>query len=163
VDHAGDIRSPAHLQLEFGKDGFFAHSLFGYANGRYPSDRTIPFNRPELVPKWGAWEAPLLGLAAVAVVAGLLLCWFVLGTVYAIPVWLVAFFANRDLNLRASWKLAGAALMPGALVMAGAILLYDFGALDVVLGWIYGGVSPLFLPRAAASVAAKNPFTPPAA
>jgi hypothetical protein len=36
VDHAGDIRSPAHLQFEFGQDDFVAHSLFGYATRRYP-------------------------------------------------------------------------------------------------------------------------------
>ncbi len=173
VAHAGDIRSPAHLQLEFAKDGFVGHSLFGYAAGHYPQSGTIPFNRTELLPKWGAWQPALLALAAVGVVVWLFLSWLVLATVYAGPVWLAGFFANRDLSLRASWKLAGAALLPGALVMAGAILLYDFGALDLVqmtfvfgghlvLGWIYLGVSPLFLPRpSAVVVVGKNPFTPP--
>jgi hypothetical protein len=175
VDHAGDIRSPAHLQLEFGQDDFFAHSLFGYATGRYPRTGTIPFNRTELLPKWDAWQPALLALTAVSVLAGLWLCWLVLATVYAGPVWLVAFFADRELQLGAGWKLAGAALLPGALLLTGAILLYDFGALDLVqmafvfgghlvLGWIYLGVSPLFLPRNSAAVGtAKNPFTPPPA
>jgi hypothetical protein len=175
VDHAGDIRSPAHLQLEFGQDDFFAHSLLGYAAGHYPHSGIIPFNRTELLPKWDAWQPALLALAAVGVVAWLMLCWLVLATVYAGPVWLAGFFANRDLKSRASWKLAGAALMPGALLLAGAILLYDFGVLDLVqmafvfgghlvLGWIYVGVSPLFLPRHSATVVAgKNPFAPPPA
>jgi len=176
LDHAGDIRSPAHLQLELGREDFGARSLIGYAQGLYPHRGIIPFNRTELLPKWDAWQPALLALTATGVVAWLLLCWFVLATVYAGPVWLVGFFANRDLSLRGSWKLAGATLMPGALLLAGAILLYDFGGLDLVqmasvfgghllLGWIYVGISPLFLPRQSTVAApAKNPFTtPPAA
>jgi len=173
LDRAGDIRSPAHLQLEFGKEDFLAHSLFGYVEGRYPRDRIIPFNRAELLPKWDAWQPALLALTTAGVVAGLLLCWFALATVYAGPVWLVGFFANRDLTLRGSWKLAGAALIPGALVMTGAILLYDFGVLDLVqmifvsgahlvLGWVYLVVSPLFLMRQPIAAAPKqNPFASP--
>ena len=37
---------------------------------------------------------------------GLLLTWALLATVYFIPVCLVAFYTDRDLNFRASWKLA---------------------------------------------------------
>ena len=170
------IRSPAHVQLELGREDFGARSLIGYAKGHYPRSGIIPFNRTEMLPKWDAWQPALLALTAVGVVAWLLLCWFVLATVYAGPVWLVGFFANRDLSLRGSWKLAGATLMPGALLLAGVILLYDFGGLDLVqmafvfgghllLGWIYVGISPLFLPRQSTVAApAKNPFTtPPAA
>jgi hypothetical protein len=173
VDHAGDIRSPAHFQLEFGQADLIAHSLFGDATGHYPRSGIIPFNRTELLPKWGAWQLALLAVAAVGVTLSLLLCWLVLATVYAGPVWVAGFFANRELKFCASWKLAGAALMPGALLLAGAILLYDLGGLDLVqmafvfgghlvLGWIYVAVSPLFLPRHSAySVAGKNPFAPP--
>jgi hypothetical protein len=97
--------------------------------------------------------------------------WTVLATVYVLPVWLGGFFANRDLNLRQSWKLSGAALMPGALVMIAAILFYGLGVLDlvrlaaasgahIVIGWIYviGGVwaSPKLIPGARVS---ENPFT----
>ena len=62
VDHAGDLRSPAHLQLEFGQDDFVAHSLFGYATRRYPHRGIIPFNRTELLPKWDAWQPALLAV-----------------------------------------------------------------------------------------------------
>lgn len=173
LHHSSDLRSPAHLQLEFGKDNCFAYSLFGYAVWRYPSGWVIEFNRTELQPKWGAWQPALLAIAVGGVLACLMLCWFVVATVYAVPAWLIGFFANRDLTLREGWKLAGAALMPGALMMAGAILLYDLGVLDLVplafaagahlvLGWIYVGVSALFLPRHPATVTpGKNPFPPP--
>ena len=38
--------------------------------------------------------------------------------VYFLPAWILGFFTDRDLNLRAGWKLSGAALMPGATTIA---------------------------------------------
>jgi hypothetical protein len=175
LKHEGDIRSPAHLQFEFGRDDFYIYSLLGYAEGRYPAGWVIAFNRKELAPWWGAWQPAILAIAAAVVVAGLMAVWAVLATMYFLPVWLAGFFANRDLTPGGSWRLAGAALMPGALLMTAAILLYALGALDVVrlafvagahlvLGWIYLVVSPLFLLRHPAIAAVKsNPFSPPGA
>lgn len=170
LEHAGDQRSPAHVQLEFGRETFRLQSLLGYTEARYPAKWMVAFNRKELKPWWGAWQPALLAGAATGVIVGLLLLWFALATVYAAPVWLIAFFANRDLRLHEACRLAGAALMPGALLMALGILLYDFGVLDlvglafvagghVVLGWIYLFVSPLFLPEnPLAASPRKNPF-----
>ena len=103
---------------------------------------------------------------------GLLASWWLLATIYFLPVWLLGFFVNRDLNFRASWKLSGAALLPGALLMAAGILLYDFGAVDLVqfgfifgahfvLGWIYLFVSLLFVPANFRALPKGNPFVPP--
>lgn len=170
LEYAGDIRSPAHWQFEFGRDDMRIHSLFGYREASYPNGWIIAFNRKELEPWFGAWQPALLALAALGVVVYLMGSWFVLATLYVVPVWVAGFFANRDLSLGASWRLAGAALMPGALLMAAAILLYDFGVLDLVrmavvtvahlvLGWMYLGVSLLFLPRPEEVAAQKkNPF-----
>ena len=172
LNHAAEFRSPAHVQIEFGRDNFFVYSLLGYAEGRYPNGWVVAFNRTELAPWWGAWEPAMLAISFAAVVAGLMLIWAVLATGYFLPAWLVAYFANRDLTLCGSWRLAGAALMPGTLLMAAALVLYDFGILDLVrlafvagahllLGWIYLVVSPLFLPRIPAIAAIKgNPFRP---
>ena len=64
--------------------------------------------------------------------------WTVLATLYFLPVWLLALFANRDLNGRGSWRLAAAALMPGALFMTLTIAAYGLGLLDLVyLGWCF--------------------------
>ena len=65
--------------------------------------------------------------------------------------------------------MSGAALMPGALLMAAGIFLYDFGFLDLVqfsfvfgahfvLGWIYLLVSLLFVPGIPAELPKGNPF-----
>ena len=169
LEHTSDWRSPAHVQVEFGKETFLMRSLSGYAEMRYPAKCIISFNRKELKPWWGAWQPALLAGTALVVVGGLLMVWLVLETLYAVPVWLLAFFANRDLRLHEACRLAGAALMPGALLMAAGILLYNYGVLDLVglvfiagghfvLAWIYLFASPLFLPKHPAASARRNPF-----
>jgi hypothetical protein len=166
--HSGTIRSPAQFQFEFGGDSLLVFSLFGAVEIDYPSDQSFYFNRTDLQPKWGAWEPDLLGLAGVAVFFGLIVSWNLLATVYFLFAWLIAFFANRDLSLIQSWRLAGAALMPGGLLMALSLWLYGVGAFDLVklcfafvmhliIGWVYLFVSPLFLHRAVPA-SGKNPF-----
>ncbi len=171
LDHSGQIHSTADVQIEFGADSVRVFSLLGYAEFFYPPDRQGPFNRTELEPLWGAWAAEILFLTWVAVTVALLVSWWLLATIYFFPARLVAFFANRDLNLRACWNLSGAALLPGALLMTAGILCYGAGLLDLVsfgfvfaahfvLGWIYLFVSQLFLPRISAGPQKGNPFQP---
>jgi len=171
LEHTNNLRSPAHVQAEFGKENCLLYSLLGYAEVQYPTKWIISFNRKELGPWWVAWQPWLLLIVAAGVVVGLLLLWYVLATVYALPVWLIAFFTNRDLGFLESCRLAGAALMPGALVMTVGIVLYDFGVMDLVgllfvagghfvLGWIYLVVGVLFLPKSPGASARKNPFVP---
>jgi len=170
LEHVGDVRSPAHFQVEFGREDLMIRSLLGYLDLPYPDGWLIAFNRPELQPKWGAWEIPVLGLVVIATMVCLFLAWSLLATIYTLPVWLLGFFANRDLKLAPCWRLAGAALLPGAVIMAFAIFLYGLGVLDlialtvvgighVVVGWIYLLASPTFIPRAPDVSTAGNPFT----
>jgi hypothetical protein len=168
--HSDQIRSPADVQIEFGRRSVRIYSLFGYVERNYPTDWTMAFNRTDLEPLWGAWEPEWLAVTLLAAVAGLIGLWALLATVYFLPVRLIGFWANRALDGRGSWKLAGAALLPGALLLTAAIVLYDFGALNLIqfcflfvlhvgLGWIYLLVSPLFLPRAASGPPGDNPFS----
>jgi hypothetical protein len=172
VEHGGALRSPADFQFEFGRDDVRIYSLFGEAYVDYPAGYLIAANRGDARPAWGAWAPNLLGLAAIGTFFGLMLIWAALATVYCLPVWLLCFFANRDLNFRASWKLAAAALMPGALLLSFALVMYDLGGFDLVqlcfafgmhfvIGWLYLFVSPLFLNRALPAEK-KNPFVPKA-
>src|SRR6266850_259509 len=130
--HEGKTRSPAHVQAEFGLTNCKVFSVLGYVPWHYPSQYIIALNQPESEPWWGAWSPVLLAIAAAAVIVGLLLIWPVLATFYALPVWLFAFFENRDLDLGRSWRLSGAAQMPGALFLNATILVYGLGALDLV-------------------------------
>jgi hypothetical protein len=171
-NHSGQIQPPADVQIAFGRETVRVISLLGYVEWKYPSDWIIAFNRTELEPLWGAWEPEWLGIMVLAVAAGLMLSWTMLATVYLLPAWLIGFLANRNLNLPASWKLAGAALLPGALLFTAAIAFYGFGLLDliqlcflfgahVVLGWIYLLLSQLFVSRIDAGLSKGNPFNLP--
>jgi len=168
LEHGGSLRSPADFQLEFGRDSVRLFSLFGETEFDYPRGYVIATNQTDARPAWGAWAPDILGLTAIGAFLALLLVWALLATVYALPVWLVCWFGNRDLSPGASWRLAGAALMPGALLMSLSLVLYDLGGFDVVqlclalglhliLGWIYLFVSPMFLNRALPKEK-KNPF-----
>jgi hypothetical protein len=171
LEHSGQIHSTADVQIEFGAEGVRISSLLGYADLFYPPDGRWPFNRTELEPLWGAWAAEILFLAFIVVMPALLASWWLLATVYFLPARLLAFYANRDLNLRACWKLSGAAVLPGALLMAAGITCYGAGLLDLVslgfifaahfvLGWIYLIVSQVFLPRISEGPQKGNPFDP---
>lgn len=168
LEHGGSLHSPADFQLEFGRDSVRVFSLFGEAEMDYPHAYTIAANVRDARPAWGAWAPNVLALVAIGTFFGLLLVWAVLATLYCLPVWLICFFANRDLNLFASWRLAGAALMPGCALLSLAVLLYDWRAFDLVqlcfafgmhliIGWIYLFISPLFLNRTLPAEK-KNPF-----
>jgi hypothetical protein len=170
LEHGGALRSPADFQFEFGSDSVRIFSLFGETLISYPRDYVIATNVTDARPAWGAWAPDILGLVAIGTFFGLMLIWAVLATVYFVPVWLICLFTNRDLNFRASWKLSGAALLPGALLLALSLVLYDFGGFDIVqlcfafgmhlvIGWIYLFVSPMFLKRALPAEK-KNPFVP---
>lgn len=173
LEQAAKIRSVAHVQIELGRTNFFCHSLFGYLESPYPRGWIIAANREELQPLWGAWRPAVLVAAMILVMLGLFAVWFLLATLFAGPVWLLGFFLNRDLGGRGSWRMSGAALMPGALLMVAAISFYDLGMMDLVqlafvfvahlvLGWVYLFVSPFFVPRLeAGGRTPKNPFTAP--
>ena len=171
LDHDDKINSTADLQVEFGQDTFWASALLGYMEFSYPGGDPLPFNRTDLEPLWGAWRSTILFLAAAATMIGLLVSWWFLATLYFLPAWLLGYFVNRDLNFRRSWQLSGAALLPGALLMAAGILLYDFGAVDLVqfgfifaahfvLGWVYLFVSLLFVRPISGLPPRGNPFEP---
>lgn len=175
LDHSGNLTPSAHVQLQFGARDWQVASVFGVLDvasldTRYPTNRIIPLDRASAEPWWGARE-PFLLLAVLAMMFGcLFVSWLVLATLYAPVAWLAGFYANRELTLGGSWKLAGAALMPGALLLSAALVLYGlqvFGlgrlglacVLHLVTGWIYVCVSPLFLPRHPEVVPARtNPF-----
>lgn len=167
--HSGTARSPAHVQVELSREGFRVYSLFGFVQGRYPVDREVAFNRVALVPWWGAWAPPSLAVVALGVVAGLMMTWCCLATLYLVPVWLIGFFGDRECTLGRSWRLAGAALMPGAALMTAGLVGYGVGALDVihlvlvgalhvVVPWFYLAASPWCLPRQARAQVKENPF-----
>src|SRR5262249_22334485 len=107
LNHSGQVRSPAHVEAEFGRSDLRVYSLLGYARIAYPRGWRIPFSRQELEPRWGAWSPAVLTLSILGVATALMATWAALAWVYCWPVWLIGFFADRDLTVRASRRLAG--------------------------------------------------------
>jgi hypothetical protein len=173
LQHEGKTRSPAHIQLEFGSRDVKIYSLLGFLPLHYPRAWVLPFNRLELEPWWGAWRPALLAIACGSVVVAQLLSWALLATLYFLPAWLIAFYADREISLAGCWRLAGAALMPGALFLTAAIITYGLGLLDLVrlamawvvhlvIGWVFVALSPLAAPHDPAAASVKgNPFVEP--
>jgi hypothetical protein len=83
---------------------------------------------------------------------------------------IIGFLLDRDLDWRASRKLAGAALMPGALLLSAGMVAYGWQHLNLLglllamavhwaIGWVYLVLSPCWLPRTrSAPHRAGNPF-----
>ncbi len=178
LDQTGRVAGSADLKLQFGRSDWQLASFFGvlHAPGlldtTYPLAYTVALNRADLLPWWGAREPFLIGLVMVGMVVHLFASWWTLATLYTPLVWLGAFFGNRDVGLLGCWRMAGAALMPGAVFMTAAIVFYGLGAfqlpqlllavvMHLVVGWFYLVVSLMALPHIATAAAPKkNPFKP---
>lgn len=172
LNHTRQIHCTSDVQIEFGRDSIRVFSLLGYVDFYYPynpPNQIIPVSREDLEPLWGAWLAEIRAVLLAVIIVGLMLVWNVLTTLYWVPVWLLGFFTRRELGFLASWRFAGASLLPGGLLLALAFFFYDFGVLDLVqfsfvvcahllLGWLYLFVGLLFLPRPESKPAKKNPF-----
>ena len=178
LDQTGRVAGSADLKLQFGRSDWQLASFFGvlHAPGlldtTYPLAYTVALNRADLLPWWGAREPFLIGLVMVGMVVYLFASWWTLATLYTPLVCLGAFFGNRDVGLLGCWRMAGAALMPGAVFMTAAIVFYGLGAfqlpqlllavvMHLVVGWFYLVVSLMALPHIATAAAPKkNPFKP---
>lgn len=168
-EHSGQVRAPAHLLAEFGRKNVLLVSLFGSLALPYPDGPIIAFNQPEVEPWWGAWAPPILAILVIAVLAGLMISWTFLGLLYTGPVCLFAFFANRSANFAIGWRLAGAAMMPGAALLGAVIVLYGLGNLNLLellaawgihflVGWLYMAGGIYCLPQISGLPAKGNPF-----
>lgn len=169
-DHSGQLLSTtADFQIEFGRSSIRVISLLGYADFHYPQGESVPFSQTQLDPLWKAWRAEILFFIALATFAFLPVIWWLLAAIYFLPAWLIGFLTNRALTLRASLKLSCAALLPGALLMTAAIVLYALGFLNLVsfgfifaahfvLQWLYLLFGLLFVPSASGATPKGNPF-----
>jgi len=169
-DNAGaDLSS--HIVVKFRKKDFEVCSIFGCCRFNYPGGWIIEFNRPELEPRWGAWQPILTGIGAIVVFFGLLVLWIVLAFLYSFLPWVWACLKKRDLTWPESYRLCLAALMPGALLFAIAIWSYGLGLLDVLqflvlavahllMTWAYIVFCCRVLSSRPVAARAANPFAP---
>jgi hypothetical protein len=173
VDLEGQTRGNpgTDLSLHFRKHQCQLWSPLGRLFIPYPRKWQVEFNRPELEPRWGAWAPIVVGLVVLSIPSLLLPMWAVLASVYFWAVWLLAYFTNRQVTWGGSWRLASAALMPGAVLLLTGIVFYGLGWLDfwrlllsfalhILAGWVFLVLGTMHLPRLPADVAPPkgNPF-----
>jgi len=179
LDHRGEVATSSDVVVELGRTDWQLTSLLGaldlagLLSTSYPQGYTIELDRETMVPWWGAREPFIIAISMGVAGLSLVLSWTLLATLYAPLVWLGAFYANRAATLAGSWKLAGAALMPGALFMTAATLFYGLGAFDLlrlalafamhfVVSWFYLVAATVSLPRhPEVPPAGTNPFNFP--
>jgi hypothetical protein len=124
----------------------------------YSKRHVITLSRDEMEPWWGAWQKPILALIVAGVFIHLMVAWWIVGLAAAPIVKLIGFYADRKVSFGGSWRVANASLLPGAVLVAGGILLHGVRALDVaqlalvyavqvVCGIIFLLTSPSFLPH----------------
>ncbi|MBI5800341.1 MAG: hypothetical protein HZA92_06375 [Verrucomicrobia bacterium] len=173
LEDGGSTGQIADLQVEFTRERIKFVSLLGQVSFPYPSGVELELNRQTLDPWWNAWRPAFLLGGAFATVLFLFVSWLALAVLYALPVRVLAWLAGRVASLGKSWRVAAAALLPGAAWVGGAVLLHALEQLSLVglgvafglhfvVGWFYVLGAPFCLPRkeADALVAGSNPFTP---
>jgi len=158
----------ADLQFDFRSTSLTVSSLLGYIDIPYPPGYVLALNRTELDPLWGAWRPHALATVAGATFAILLVLWAIIATLLAIPLRAYALLLGRQPGLGGCWKLAFAALMPGALIMCAALFGYGlrrlslgelmlFHGLHLLVNTAYLLISPLRIPEGPP----PSPFGPP--
>lgn len=164
ADHVADVAAT------FKRNGLEICGALGCWWLPYERGHVMGFNRPEVEPAWGAWRGPILALVGLGVLLLLFLLWWSIAFIYLPLVKLIAFFNDRVVTWRGAWKLSAAALLPGALLVALAVVLYGFGAIDlfrftllyvlhVLSGLLFVSTGPLFLPKVTSRVRRGNPFS----
>ncbi len=160
----------ADLQCELNRSQFKLRSILGFISLPYPRPWDLKVDRIVWESWWGAWRPFVLVGGGLLMSAGVLVMWWALAAIYAAPVRLLARLLKRQAGWVGAWKLSSAALMPGALWMNVAIVLYGLRQLELVgflcavalhflIGWIYLLLAPAFLPaRSPMAKAAANPF-----
>jgi hypothetical protein len=172
VAETGEAGKIAEVEATFQKSRVVVRGPLGQWSRPYDSRYVISFNRVELIPWWDAWRWTILAGITIATLIWLFVSWWALALLYLPLTKIIAFFADRGLTWGGGWRMNLAALIPGACLMAGAFLLYAFGAIDffqfgllyllhVVAGWIFVFTSPFFLPKLEAVPETKNPFGSP--
>lgn len=173
ADDDSDLDQSADVQIAMRRDHLEISSILSSAIGSlefdYSGQSALDLSRSRLEPWWGAWRPVVLVAAGVAVVVWLLLLWAALGWIYAPAAKLVAWFCNRQLSWPGAWRLACAALLPGAVLLALGLVCYGlqiadifglgyFGTVHLLVGWVYVLGAPVFAPRLFPAEKICNPF-----
>jgi len=167
------IGQSADLQVQLRTTDFRIGTVFRPDWGlefNYEPGAEVNLSRASLEPWWGAWNPVFLAYAGAGVVVLLFVIWAVLALIYTLPAKIISWYADRQLSFFGAWRIACAALLPGALLMVAAIWLYGLSAMDLLglsfffvahfmMGWVYLTGAVLACPKLQSGIAIQNPFT----
>jgi hypothetical protein len=171
-DLTASIGQGADLQIQLRPSDLCVGSVFQPDWGwqfNYGAATALDVSRTFLEPWWGAWQPVIWTGLILALIMLFMATWLALATVYAMPGMLIAWFADRELSWTGAWRLASAALMPGALLMILAVLSYAWHGIDLlglsfffvahlIVGWVYLVAGTCARPRLSTEVSKRNPF-----
>ena len=163
----------ADFQIELGRRSIRASSLLGYLDTLYPVGLDLSLRRDDVAPFWESLQPHILVVLWLSCGIALPLLWFALGALIAFPLNLWTSFLKRDVNLGHCWRMAVAGFVPGAVLMAAAVILYaarrvgiaEFLLLTALHLPLVGGyltVGALYLPKRGALSPFADPAAPPA-
>lgn len=147
-DGEADLGQTADLQVQGRAREVRLLGLAGYLVLPYPPGLSFELGRIPASAWWGAWRpAGLTGVGLLTAVS-LVLTWWALAAVYLLPAWLLALVLGRQPGPTGVWRLAGAALIPGAVTAVASLLAYSVGmvrlpgflvffSLHLPVGWIW--------------------------
>ncbi len=172
LDGTREAGHVADVEVAFEKKRVVLRGPLGAWWREYGSEYQFSFNRPELTPWWDARRWTFLALLAIALAVSVFASWWSLALLYVPLVKFIAFFADRAVTWGGAWRVAAAALLPGACLVALGLLLYGSGviplfqfgllyALHLVAGLVFVITSPFFLPKISTLPDLKNPFSTP--
>lgn len=171
----GGLGREADIEISLLEREFRVRMVAGHLALPYPRQVSVDLSRVVAQPWWGAWHGTLLAGLVVGVIAQVTVTWWMLAALYAWPLGVLAFYADRRLTLSGAWKLAAAALLPGAVLMDAAILAYAFrylvffqllsiGVIHFAVGWAFAIGACMSRPRlpvltSVFTASPSNPFT----
>jgi hypothetical protein len=170
-ENKGGAALRSDLKVQLRKDHYEICFLLGCKTIPYPRGEIIQFNQLELKPRWEAWEPFLLAAIGLSAWLFVFVSWIALALLYFPLVCLIAYFRKRQLSLSGSWRISGAALMPGAALLSIGIVCYGLGIIDLIrlftlvilhvtIGWVYLGLAITALPLKTHPQSPANPFSP---
>ncbi|MFM7102763.1 MAG: hypothetical protein ACKO3N_16520 [Verrucomicrobiota bacterium] len=167
-DGEADLGQTADLHLQVRAREVRLLGLAGHVALAYPPALRLDLGRIPATAAWGAWRpAGLAGIGLLTAV-GLILAWWMLAGAYLTPAWLLGLALGRSPGAAGAGKLAGAALIPGAITALASLLAYAAGmvrlpgflmvfSLHLPVGWVWLAWGLSRLPHRTAR-ARPNPF-----
>lgn len=159
----------SHIVVRFRQKSLEACSFLGCRGWNYATNLQIPFNRIDAQARWDAWQPFLNGGAGLGVLTLLLIMWVLLGVIYSLITWPIAWILKKDATWGGMVRIACAAQMLGALLLLAGIWAYGLRWIDLVqllslaflqllVAWVYVGWALKVLPERLPAV--KHPTNP---